>query len=182
MTGDLHKPRCDWLQQARIEISSNTIIFHDETFVKMVTVEDILNRLSEERQRCYWAHSDAETEHQEQKITTSCIHCISCGKQISSYHQLIFRGIAFCPECIEQEKDIEPRHRTTIAQAAREKVLGELGNWLNKEMEENEADIAADDMETGRFNGYYECFEKVKSLRSPKMDTPVELEKGNDPK
>ncbi|MDD5486544.1 MAG: hypothetical protein PHW65_03205 [Dehalococcoidales bacterium] len=58
MTGDPHVPRCDWLQQARIEISSNTIIFHDETFVKMVTVEDILNRLSKERQRCYRAHSE----------------------------------------------------------------------------------------------------------------------------
>ena len=57
--------RCDWLQQARIEISSNIIIFHDETFVKMVTVEDIINRLSEERQRCYRAHSDAETRPQE---------------------------------------------------------------------------------------------------------------------
>ena len=65
MTGDLHKPRCDWLQQARIEISSNTIIFHDETFVKMVTVEDIINRLSEERQRCYRAHSGTETRQQE---------------------------------------------------------------------------------------------------------------------
>jgi len=130
MTGDSDVTRCDWLQQARIEISSNTIIFHDETFVKMATVEDIINRLSEERQRCYQAHSEAETRQQEQKITTSCIHCISCGKQISSYHQLIFRGIAFCPECIEQEKDIEPRHRAAIAHAAREDERKKIRNRL----------------------------------------------------
>ena len=65
MTGDSDVTRCDWLQQARIEISSNTIIFHDETFVKMATVEDIINKLSEERQRCYRAHSDAEIRQQE---------------------------------------------------------------------------------------------------------------------
>ena len=65
MTGDPHESRSDWLQRARLEFRSNTIIFHDETFVKMVTVEDILNRLSEERQRCYWAHSDAEMQQQE---------------------------------------------------------------------------------------------------------------------
>lgn len=74
MTVDSDVTRCDWLQQARIEISSNTIIFHDETFVKMATVEDILNRLSEERQRCYRAHSDAETRQQE----PSPVKCHTC--------------------------------------------------------------------------------------------------------
>ncbi len=82
MTGDSDVTRCDWLQQARIEISSNTIIFHDETFVKMVTVEDILNRLSEERQRCYRAHSDAEMRQQESDpcIENGCDDIDSCDE------------------------------------------------------------------------------------------------------
>ena len=78
MTGDPNEPRCDWLQQARIEISSNVEIIHDEIFVKMVTVEDIINRLSEERQRCYRAHSDAETRQQEP--SDPCIKCVVLPK------------------------------------------------------------------------------------------------------
>ena len=82
MTGDPHVPRCDWLQQARIEISSNTIIFHDEIFVKMATVEDIINRLSEERQRCYQVHSDAEARPQEPDpcIENGCDDIDSCDE------------------------------------------------------------------------------------------------------
>jgi hypothetical protein len=57
MIGDPHEPRCDWLQQARLEFRSNVITVHGETFVKMAAVEEIINRLSEERQRCYKAHS-----------------------------------------------------------------------------------------------------------------------------
>ena len=75
MTGDPPEPRCDWLQQARIEISSNAIIFHDEIFVKMVAIEEIINRLSEERQRCYKAHSDAEETNQHEPSLNKCHTC-----------------------------------------------------------------------------------------------------------
>ena len=126
MTGDLHKPRCDWLQQARIEISSNAIIFHDETFVKMVTVEDIINRLSEERQRCYRVHSDAEARQQEPSIVQNEDFIFElCQK----------RGIEISDLCEERDNlllKLEVAHSkdAAIVQAAREgerkKVLCEV--------------------------------------------------------
>ena len=107
MTGDPHESKSDWLQRARLEFKSNAIIFHDETFVKMATVEDILNRLSEERQRCYRAHSDAETKQQES--SDPCIKCVVLPK----YPE--------CPNspCIKKRDWIDQHnHDAAIAQAA----------------------------------------------------------------
>ena len=163
MTGDPHVPRCDWLQQARIEISSNTIIFHDETFVKMVTVEDIINRLSEERQRCYQAHSDAEMQQQEPSIVQNEDFifelCQKRGIEISDLREE--RDNLLLKLEVTRLKD------AAITQAAREdgrnKVLDELLDDANNYYRAFGVDIG---------DPYLEKEDFVKMIKSLRSATP----------
>ena len=176
MTGDPHEPRCDWLQQARIEISSNTIIFHDETFVKMVTVEDILNRLSEERQRCYRAHSDAETRQQEpvsgkaetRRLLKSLQEDICCDDVCK------YSAPACDVECPHEIALIET-HDAVIAQATRKELL----DVLDLECEEIKSRIESSAMgqplsekSRGRIIGILDVRVKIKSLRAATLIKP----------
>jgi len=45
------------------------------------------------------------------------IHCWSCRKAVSSElsEGAIFRGVAYCPECIEKGLDVDSQRRTTVA-------------------------------------------------------------------
>ena len=176
MTGDSDVTRCDWLQQARIEISSNTIIFHDETFVKMATVEDIINRLSEERQRCYQAHSDVKMQQQEpvsgkaetRRLLKSLQEDICCD-DVCKYSAPV------CDvECPHEIALIET-HDAAIAQATRKELL----DVLDLECEEIKSRIESSAMgqplsekSRGRIIGILDVRVKIKSLRAATLIKP----------
>lgn len=53
----LHHLRCDWLEEARMRLLGQAIIFHDELFVKVITMNDVIGELKKERKGCYDANS-----------------------------------------------------------------------------------------------------------------------------
>lgn len=52
-----HHLRCDWLEEARMRLLGQAIIFHDELFVKVITMNDVIGELKKERKGCYDANS-----------------------------------------------------------------------------------------------------------------------------